>query len=76
MIRVSTLRLASRPGLSRLNEVVDTLQDAVANAGLEPVENAVPVVFDGVGRLDHGHQLRVRDPVVPALQEFLARRKK
>ena len=43
---------ASRPTFGGLDETVDGLEDPVADPGLEPVEDACPVVADGTGQFD------------------------
>ena len=52
----------------RLDHAVDSLQDAVVDMGLEPIQDPVPVTFDGVGSFFDGFNSAMGRPVIPFFQ--------
>ncbi len=62
---VAPIAAGSPPG--GLDQTVDRLQDAVADAAVEPAQHSVPVVDDGVGEGLEGFELTaaIPDPLAP-----------
>ena len=67
--QISSRPVSPRPGFRRLNQAIEPLQDAVADPGGEPTQDAVPVSFNCGRGFFHGFKSAVRGPEVPFLQE-------
>jgi hypothetical protein len=52
--KVPVRAVAARLGPGGLEQAIEPLQDAVADVAVEPAQDALPMVHDGVGHLDHG----------------------
>jgi hypothetical protein len=58
--------------LGGLHQAVDALDQAIGDSAVEPPQDAMPMMFDGAGGIDHRRQPAVGGPEVPFLQEARA----
>lgn len=61
--------ITPRPCLGGLKEAVKALDQASGQAAMEPVEDAIPMVVNGLGGGHHWRQAAMGCPAVPAFQE-------
>ncbi len=51
--KVPVRAVAARLGPGGLEQAIESLQDAVADMTIEPAQDPIPMIHDGVGHLDH-----------------------
>ena|SRR5215471_4662805 len=64
--------MATRFYLGGLNDVVDALDQAVGDFGIEPFQHAVATLLDGLRQFLHRLEARSYCPAVPAIEDELA----